>query len=65
MTVAGEPVELTAKEFDLLAFLLGNPGIVLSRELLLDRVWGIASPAGRAPSTCTSRRCAASSAGPT
>ena len=42
--VAGEPVELTAREFDLLAYLAGNPGTVLSRELLLDRVWGLDYP---------------------
>src|ERR687888_180698 len=38
--VAGEPVELTQKEFDLLAYLLGQSGVVVSREQLLDRVWG-------------------------
>lgn len=40
--VAGEPVELTVKEFDLLAWLVENPGIVFSRDQLLDRVWGMA-----------------------
>jgi DNA-binding response OmpR family regulator len=45
-TVAGEPVELTSKEFDLLAILLGNPNVVLTRELLLDRVWGLEFPGG-------------------
>jgi DNA-binding response OmpR family regulator len=44
--VAGEPVELTAKEFDLLVFLLGNPDSVLTREQLLDRVWGLSYPGG-------------------
>ena len=44
--VAGEGVELTGKEFDLLAYLLENVGIVLSRERLLDRVWGMAYPGG-------------------
>ena len=39
--VAGRPVELTAREFDLLAFFMDNPGTVLSRDLLLDRVWGM------------------------
>jgi two-component system, OmpR family, response regulator MtrA len=42
--VAGQPVELTVKEFDLLAFFMENPGAVLSREVLLDRVWGMAYP---------------------
>jgi DNA-binding response OmpR family regulator len=39
--VDGTPIELTAKEFDLLVCLLEHPGIVLSREQLLDRVWGL------------------------
>jgi len=38
--VAGEVVELRPKEFDLLACLMQNRGAVLSRDLLLDRVWG-------------------------
>jgi DNA-binding response OmpR family regulator len=45
-SVGGAPVQLTNKEFDLLAMLLGNPNQVLSRELLLDRVWGLAFPGG-------------------
>ena len=44
--VAGKPVELTSKEFDLLAILLGHPNQVLTREVLLDRVWGLAFPGG-------------------
>jgi DNA-binding response OmpR family regulator len=46
VTIAGEPVELTAKEFDLLAYFLANPGAVLSRDMLLDRVWGVSYPGG-------------------
>ena len=46
VTVAGAPVELTGMEFDLLAFLLAHPGIVMSRERLLERVWGLAFPGG-------------------
>ncbi len=46
VTVEGAPVELTAKEFDLLACLLEHPGIVLSRDRLLDRVWGMDFPGG-------------------
>jgi DNA-binding response OmpR family regulator len=42
VTVDGEPVELTAKEFDLLAFLLEHQGVVFTRDQLLDRVWGMA-----------------------
>jgi DNA-binding response OmpR family regulator len=37
---AGEPVRLTAKEFDLLWFLASNPRQVFSRDQLMDRVWG-------------------------
>ena len=40
VTVRGENVELTKKEFDLLRHLLENKGRVLSRETLLDAVWG-------------------------
>ena len=36
----GTPVELTAKEFDLMELLLRNPGRVYSRENLLNAVWG-------------------------
>ncbi len=39
-TVDGQPVELRAKEFDLLLALVENKGIVLSREKLLSIVWG-------------------------
>ena len=42
VTVHGRPVELTPKEFDLLQALLGAPGRVLTREHLLNRVWGYA-----------------------
>ncbi|OCA94523.1 DNA-binding response regulator [Actinobaculum suis] len=40
VTVAGEPVELSGREFDVLRMFLENPGRVLSREQLLSRVWG-------------------------
>jgi two-component system, OmpR family, phosphate regulon response regulator PhoB len=42
VTVGGRPVELTPKEFDLLHALLEAGGRVLSREHLLNRVWGYA-----------------------
>jgi DNA-binding response OmpR family regulator len=45
-TAGGEPIALTAKEFDLLAYLIEHPGVVFSREQLLDRVWGISYAAG-------------------
>jgi two-component system response regulator RegX3 len=44
--VEGREVALTAKEFDLLAYFLECPGIVLSRDRLLDRVWGVSYPGG-------------------
>ena len=40
VAVSGTPVELTRREFDLLHHLLENKGRVLSREALLDSVWG-------------------------
>jgi DNA-binding response OmpR family regulator len=36
----GNPVELTPKEWELLVFLARNRGMVLSRDLILERVWG-------------------------
>lgn len=36
----GRPVEMTRTEFELLVLLASNPGVVLSREKLLDGVWG-------------------------
>ena len=44
--VSGEQIDLTSKEFDLLACFLEHPGIVLSRERLLDLVWGMTYPGG-------------------
>jgi DNA-binding response OmpR family regulator len=40
VTREGEPVALTAREFDLLWFLASNPRRVFSRSHLMDRVWG-------------------------
>ncbi|NLH92319.1 MAG: response regulator transcription factor [Atopobium sp.] len=40
VSVDGQFLELTMREFDLLAFLAGSPRIVFSREELLRRVWG-------------------------
>src|SRR2546427_4009733 len=37
---AGEPVELSAKEFALLAYFVAHPAETLSRDRLLDAVWG-------------------------
>lgn len=36
---AGKPIELTAKEFKLLEYLIINKGVVLSRESILDHIW--------------------------
>jgi len=38
--IDGKPVELTAREFDLLLFFARHPGRVFSRVQLLDQVWG-------------------------
>lgn len=40
VTIKGQPVKLTRKEFDLLALLLTSPGKVLSPGQLLEKVWG-------------------------
>lgn len=39
--VAGNPVELTQKEFDLACFLFNHPGKLLSRMHLLEKIWGL------------------------
>ncbi len=41
VTVAGNPVSLTLKEYSLLRMFLSSPGKVLGRDLLLDSVWGV------------------------
>lgn len=40
VTVAGRPVALTVREFDLLTYFARNPGRVFTRAQLLDTVWG-------------------------
>ena len=40
VTVRGDVVALTATEFDILVALARDPGVVISRGQLLDRVWG-------------------------
>lgn len=42
--VADRPVQLRAKEFELLEAFMRQPGIVLSRDRLLEQVWGFAFP---------------------
>jgi len=39
--VRGEEIKLPLKEFELLEMLLGNPGRVVTRDTLIDRVWGM------------------------
>ena len=41
VTVSGAPVRLTRREFELLRFLIENRNRVLSRDRLLERVWGL------------------------
>lgn len=36
----GEPVELTFKEYELLRLLMQNAGIVTSRDVIMERIWG-------------------------
>jgi two-component system response regulator RegX3 len=38
--VRGEPVPLPLKEFELLELMMSNAGRVLTRDVLIDRVWG-------------------------
>jgi DNA-binding response OmpR family regulator len=40
VSVDGEPVKLTRREFELLRYLVENRNRVLSRDRLLERVWG-------------------------
>ncbi|MFM8238982.1 MAG: response regulator transcription factor [Actinomycetota bacterium] len=46
VSAAGEPVDLTATEFDLLEYLMSHPSRVFSREHLLSEVWGYAAMVG-------------------
>ena len=41
MTRAGRRIELTAKEFGLLEYLLRKKGVVVTRGMILDRVWNL------------------------
>jgi DNA-binding response OmpR family regulator len=44
--VAGADVELTSREFELVWHLAERPGVVVSRERILERVWGLSFPGG-------------------
>ena len=41
VTRAGRPISLTLREFELLEFLMRNAGMVMSRDAILDSVWGM------------------------
>ena len=41
VSIRGEPVNLPLKEFELLTLLVDNAGLVLSRDTLIDRIWGL------------------------
>ena len=45
-TASGAALDLTMKEFDLLACFLEHAGLALSREQLLEQVWGLEFPGG-------------------
>ena len=59
--MAGEPVQLTPHEFDLLRVLAGNEGKLLTHQAILREVWGPAYQASRTTSMSTSRSYAARS----
>jgi two-component system response regulator RegX3 len=40
VTVRGKPIHMPRKEFELLELLMANAGRVLTREVLIDRIWG-------------------------
>ena len=56
VTVGGEEVNLTAKEFDLLRFLAANHGQVFSRSQLMDQVWDFTFAADSSTVTVHIRR---------
>lgn len=56
VTVAGEPLKLTLREFDLLEYLMRKPGVVLPASRCCRACGAGTSTAVRAPLTCTCRR---------
>ena len=56
VTVNGEPIRLTRREFELLKCLVENRNRVLSRDRLLERVWGYDSSSRPGRWTSTSGR---------
>lgn len=56
VSVDGTPILLTKKEYDVFALLVRNRGIILSKQQLLDRVWGVEYDGDpRTLDTCVSR----------
>lgn len=45
LTIGTKPVRLTSKEAQLMEMFIRNPGITISKEQILDRIWGIESNA--------------------
>ncbi|WP_367369257.1 response regulator transcription factor [Pediococcus ethanolidurans] len=43
VTVDGEPLKLVGKEYEILAYLAQNKNIIVSREQIFDRIWGMDS----------------------
>ncbi|GIN62456.1 DNA-binding response regulator [Robertmurraya siralis] len=41
--VEGEPIKLTAKQYELLEYLIQNKGAILTKEQIYDRIWGFES----------------------
>ncbi|MDD6194503.1 MAG: response regulator transcription factor [Lachnospiraceae bacterium] len=41
VTIEGNHVDLTFKEYELLRYLMANKGIVLSRDSIMERIWGV------------------------
>ena len=56
VTVAGTPVVLTMREFDLLHYMASHPGRVFTRDQLMDAVWGYAFAADTSTVTVHMRR---------
>ena len=40
VSIEGKPVELTYKEYELLSLFIANRGVVLTRDIIMDEVWG-------------------------
>ncbi|WP_125766879.1 response regulator transcription factor [Lapidilactobacillus wuchangensis] len=47
VTVNGQPLTLVGKEYELLVYLLENPGIILTKMQIFQRIWGLDSTTGQ------------------